>query len=63
MEKPQEIIAEELKNKIASAINESGINIFMLDGIITDLYYQTKELKRIQLTNTVAEYQKSLCDK
>lgn len=60
MNKPANLIAEETRQKITNAINNSGLPAFILEPIIKDLYNQIVYIKKNELENSKKEYSKSL---
>lgn len=60
MQKPASVMIDELKEKIRSDINESGIHWVLLEPLIRDLYEEIQALSRKMADAERDAYQKSV---
>ncbi|MCU6736853.1 hypothetical protein [Diplocloster agilis] len=60
MQKPAIVMIDELKEKIRSDINESGIHWVLLEPLIRDLYEEVQALSRKMADAEREAYQKSV---
>lgn len=60
MDKPIQLVIEETKTTIVQAANNSGLPMWLINQIMTDLARQTSDLAKKEYEIDVTNYQKSL---
>jgi preprotein translocase subunit SecB len=60
MDKPITVVYEDLKQKLANLINNSGLPAFMIEPILQSFLYETREIAKRQYQLDKIQYEKFL---